>query len=307
MSQRMLTMYMGYREKVERKAPAPKRIIFYRDGVSEGQFKHVLEQELPLLKSKFKSHIGLPKFKINPTITMVVVGKRHHVRFFPKRPSDADRSGNVLLVQLSTAKLSIRQSSTSISRATVDKWCFSYNPLQVVTNNFPAFAIYAVGTSRPAHYSVLYDENHFSPDGLQALSFALCHVYARSSVPYLFLLRLYYADIVCSRAKIHYDPEAPNFEFSDIDTQLDDAQANRHLEAFKSGFKPLHATMQRLINRAANVVVTILDRQFWFGERSARVHHGLRAWLQLYSHLALVHSGPGSRNCHRYPPTGAKP
>lgn len=34
------------------------------------------------------------KLKINPTITVVVVGKRHHVRFFPQNSNDADRSGN---------------------------------------------------------------------------------------------------------------------------------------------------------------------------------------------------------------------
>lgn len=38
-----------------------------------------------------------------------------------------------------------------------------------------------LGTSRPAHYNVLHDDNGFSADALQALSFALCHVYARST------------------------------------------------------------------------------------------------------------------------------
>ncbi len=33
-------------------------------------------------------------FGIEPKITVLIVGKRHHVRFFPTRPNDADRSGN---------------------------------------------------------------------------------------------------------------------------------------------------------------------------------------------------------------------
>ncbi len=37
---------MGYRSSVEKVqgSTAPKRIIFYRDGVSEGQFAQVLDQ-----------------------------------------------------------------------------------------------------------------------------------------------------------------------------------------------------------------------------------------------------------------------
>ena len=32
--------------------------------------------------------------KLDVKITVIVVGKRHHVRFFPQTPKDADRSGN---------------------------------------------------------------------------------------------------------------------------------------------------------------------------------------------------------------------
>lgn len=40
----MIGKYRDYRKEVERKTNLdPKRIIFFRDGVSEGQFKQVLE------------------------------------------------------------------------------------------------------------------------------------------------------------------------------------------------------------------------------------------------------------------------
>ncbi|KAH9381144.1 hypothetical protein HPB48_020801 [Haemaphysalis longicornis] len=35
------------------------------------------------------------------------------------------------------------------------------------------------GTSRPAHYYVLWDDNDFDADSLQKLTFGLCHTYAR--------------------------------------------------------------------------------------------------------------------------------
>lgn len=48
------------------------------------------------------------------------------------------------------------------------------------------------------------------------------------------------ADIVCARAKNHYDPQA-GLDFSDSATQMDDSQAGKNLEAFKRNFKSLHA------------------------------------------------------------------
>ncbi|CCM03176.1 uncharacterized protein FIBRA_05298 [Fibroporia radiculosa] len=206
MSEHMLRMYMQYRSAREKKPnPAPKRIIFYRDGVSEGQFKQVLERELPLLKKACEN------LKINPTITVVVVGKRHHVRFFPQRAEDRDRSGNC-------------PAGTVVDR----ELCLGLSTL--------------LGTSRPAHYSVLHDENNFTPDGLQALSFALCHVYARSTRSVSIPAPVYYADIVCARAKNHYDPSG-GLDFSDSATQVDQQAADKNLEVFKRGFKPLHKNM----------------------------------------------------------------
>ena len=90
---------------------------------------------------------------------MIVVGKRHHVRFFPKNSTEADRSGNC------PAGTVVDQDITHPTE--FDFYLQSHGGL--------------LGTSRPAHYSVLYDENNFTADSLQSLSFALCHLYARST------------------------------------------------------------------------------------------------------------------------------
>ncbi|TFY72934.1 hypothetical protein EVG20_g92 [Dentipellis fragilis] len=238
MTSYILSMYMQYRQHVEKKAnPAPKRIIFFRgivlfrtgsavspltwvyaDGVSEGQFQQVLDKELVLIQK------ACAALKINPKITMIVVGKRHHVRFFPKSSNEGDRSGNC-------------PAGTVVDREVV-------NPVE--------FDFYLqshgglLGTSRPAHYNVLYDENKFTPDGLQSLCFALCHVYARSTRSVSIPAPVYYADIVCSRAKHHYDPRQ-NLELTGSETATNTEEQKATLAAFKAAFKPLHSKMSKLI------------------------------------------------------------
>jgi eukaryotic translation initiation factor 2C len=69
----------------------PQRILFYRDGVSEGQFEIVQELEIAALKQACADLDANYK----PTITFVIVQKRHNVRFLPGDRRDADRSGNI--------------------------------------------------------------------------------------------------------------------------------------------------------------------------------------------------------------------
>ncbi|KAF9198243.1 hypothetical protein BGZ49_001005 [Haplosporangium sp. Z 27] len=69
----------------------PKRILFYRDGVSEGQFESILSTEVKSIK---QACIELGDGYL-PPITFVVVKKRHHARFFPHR-NESDRSGNCI-------------------------------------------------------------------------------------------------------------------------------------------------------------------------------------------------------------------
>jgi eukaryotic translation initiation factor 2C len=108
----------------------------------------------------------------------------------------------------------------------------------------------------------------FRPDGLQQLSFALCHVYARAtrsvsipapvyceSTPVRHLARHRAnrrpldADIVCARAKHHFDPDSAgdvdlNFsESAEVQSRQsgsEGAGAARSLQRYKDLFKPLN-------------------------------------------------------------------
>lgn len=210
-----LTKWQAYRAAVEKNTQKPARLFFYRDGVSEGQFQQVLDLELPRIKG------ACAAFKIAPKITLVVVGKRHHIRMCPVNPGDADRSGNC-------------PAGTTIDAGLGHPTEFDY---------YQQSHGGLLGTSRPAHYSVIYDENNLSADAMQAMSFALTHVYARATRSVSIPAPVYYADIVCSRAKNHYNP-AGNLHLSDSATHT---EATSDLQAFKQAFVPLNPKQSGLM------------------------------------------------------------
>ncbi|RKO93090.1 Piwi domain-containing protein [Blyttiomyces helicus] len=155
----------------------PERIIFYRDGVSEGQFAEVLRSEVEAIR---KACTTL-EASYRPTVTFVVVQKRHHARFFPIRKEDSDRSGNVLPGTV------VETGVTHPSE--FDFYLCSHPGLQ--------------GTSKPTHYHVLHDENRFSADALQELTYRLCYLYCRATRSVSVCPPAYYAHLVAARARFH--------------------------------------------------------------------------------------------------------
>ncbi|CAF1275341.1 unnamed protein product [Didymodactylos carnosus] len=58
----------------------PTQIVFFRDGVDDGQYSKVINFEIPVIKNAFKAAYANEKF--TPLLTLFVVKKRHHTRFF---------------------------------------------------------------------------------------------------------------------------------------------------------------------------------------------------------------------------------
>ncbi|XP_057955824.1 protein argonaute 5-like [Malania oleifera] len=160
----------------------PHRIIFYRDGVSEGQFGQVLLHEIDAIR---KACTSLEEGYL-PPVTFVVVQKRHHTRFFPVDRRQTDRSGNILPGTVV---------DTRICHPTeFDFYLNSHAGIQ--------------GTSRPAHYHVLYDENKFSADDLQILTNNLCYTYARCTRSVSIVPPAYYAHLAAFRARYYIEGES---------------------------------------------------------------------------------------------------
>lgn len=163
----------------------PKRVIFFRDGVSEGQFQAVKEQELKMLKDVLRElKLEYPAVKI----TYCVVGKRHHIRFNALNDKDKDRkSGNVLAGTVV---------DTGITHPVEnDFYLASHGGI--------------IGTSRPAHYSIIDDENNFSPNEQEEISYSLCHGYASCTRSVSIPIPVYYADKACEYARYRFPPSRP--------------------------------------------------------------------------------------------------
>lgn len=64
-------------------------ILTFKSGVSEGQYQAVLDLELKPIQEICAETYRKKDFE-PPKITIVIVGKRHHTRFYPTSPQHAD-------------------------------------------------------------------------------------------------------------------------------------------------------------------------------------------------------------------------
>ncbi|KAF6761899.1 Piwi domain-containing protein [Ephemerocybe angulata] len=164
-----------------RNQAAVTHIIFYRDGVSEGEYDQVKSIEIADIKNAINDvwntspniqQGGFPK----PKLTFIVVGKRHHTLLFPSNPAGGDRTGNC------PAGVVVNTGITQPMPDIRDFYLLSHSAI--------------IGTSRSSHYVVLLNE--VFPGNtriLEELSYALCHVYAKATRSVSIPAPVYYADV----------------------------------------------------------------------------------------------------------------
>jgi eukaryotic translation initiation factor 2C len=174
----------------------PDNVILYRDGVSEGQYQQILDQELPLIRSACKQAYPATKTKAGfPKLSIVVCGKRHHTRFYPTQEAEADRSSNCA-------------PGTIVDRGVVEvrSWDFFLQPHACLQ-----------GTARPGHYYVVLDEIlrgravkaplQNAADALEDLTHNLCHLFGRATKAVSLCPPAYYADLLCTRLRAYLSNE----------------------------------------------------------------------------------------------------
>lgn len=124
----------------------PQIIIFYRDGVSEGQINHVVSYELAQIQRVLASLSEAP-FRLS----FIIVNKRISARFFVKNAHpDNPPPGTVV--------------DSVVTRPTrYDFYLVSQSVMQ--------------GTVTPTLYNVIYDTSGFKPKIIQMLTYKLAHLY----------------------------------------------------------------------------------------------------------------------------------
>ncbi|WVQ69267.1 uncharacterized protein L199_007484 [Kwoniella botswanensis] len=152
----------------------PEKILFFRDGVSEGQYAHCVQYEVEAIKRAAR-RFG----KYMPKVTFVICAKRHAMRFFAAKDEDRDRTGN-----LPPGTIVDKQVTSPMVH---DFYLQAHAGLQ--------------GTARPTHYVVVADENKYTADKLQKLVNDLCYTFARATRSVSLVPVAYYADIVAEKVR----------------------------------------------------------------------------------------------------------
>lgn len=190
----MLKTHLNNWRTLGRHAHYPENILVYRDGVSEGQYQTVFEEEVPLLRKACQATYPPDMTKKNlPRLSVIIVGKRHHTRFFPTTSGQNDMhiSGNC-------------KPGTVVDRGVTEEgfWDFYLQSHAAIK-----------GTARPAHYVVVLDEvlrdhakkmkepDQFAANELERITQALCYSYSRATKAVSICTPAYHADILCERAR----------------------------------------------------------------------------------------------------------
>jgi eukaryotic translation initiation factor 2C len=155
----------------------PEGIVFFRDGVGEGQFAQVLDNEVNAIRRACSSM----NREYKPKVTFLVVQKRHHTRLFPRREDAVGRCNNV-----PPGTVVDRQ----ITHPTeVDFYLVSHRSTQ--------------GVSRPTRYHLLCNDGDMTEDEIQDLTYYLCHMFSRCTSSVSYPAPTYYAHLAAERARVY--------------------------------------------------------------------------------------------------------
>uniref|UniRef100_A0A0K0D1W5 Piwi domain-containing protein n=1 Tax=Angiostrongylus cantonensis TaxID=6313 RepID=A0A0K0D1W5_ANGCA len=195
----------------------PESVIITRDGVSEGQYRMVIEDELSAIKEaccEFGALHGKESWE--PKFTVIVTTKRHNARFVV----DGERLENPKPATIVDTEV-VRKDLTEFymqSHKPIKVSCFllllviflpvthgSFSTISVgqIVINFLFTSVMSLnyGTAKPTAYQVIVDENEMSMDETQALLLALAFHHQVAELPISLPEPVYQADEWAKRGK----------------------------------------------------------------------------------------------------------
>ncbi|PIC15741.1 hypothetical protein B9Z55_022601 [Caenorhabditis nigoni] len=155
----------------------PEHIVIYRDGLSEGDFQRTLYEE-----KKSVENVCLriaPGY--NPTLTYIVVTKRHHTRFFLNYKEEG----------LPEQGFNVRP-GTLVEDTVTTRDFYDF---------FLATQVGQIGLARPTHYYVLWDSWKVPATFWPTITHALTYLFCRSTNTVNLPSPLLYAHLAAKRAK----------------------------------------------------------------------------------------------------------
>ncbi|KAF2643954.1 Piwi-domain-containing protein [Massarina eburnea CBS 473.64] len=201
----------------------PQNVLYYRDGVSEGQYNQVRKDELDVIHKAFEQVARRRDKKVEPfNLTAVIVTKRHNTRFFPVRPEDAmNNNGN--------CKPGTLVDSAVTKPFGLDFFLQSHNGIK--------------GTAKPTRYDVIQNDINISLTALQDFTHVLNHTYVRATLGVSYAAPAYYADRLCERGRCYlrnwYNPTPQtrqqfNNEKDRIEKDIQSRKPPKHTKSRKS-------------------------------------------------------------------------
>ncbi|KAI1702534.1 piwi domain-containing protein [Ditylenchus destructor] len=158
----------------------PKYLFILRDGVSHGQYKMVIEQELPAIEA------GCKAFDANysPKIVVVICTKRHMNRFF-----ETQQNGNGLaMVNLLPGSVMDEKFSTE---GLQEYFMLSHNPIK--------------GTAKVTAYQILVNQINLSKTQVQDFLHSLCFSHQIVNKAVSLPEPVYQADKLAERGFLNYE------------------------------------------------------------------------------------------------------
>ncbi|WKX92805.1 hypothetical protein Q1695_010667 [Nippostrongylus brasiliensis] len=153
----------------------PESIVITRDGVSDGQYRMAINDELFAIKEaceEFGNKHGRENWK--PPVTLIIATKRHNARFTVENKKENPKPATII--------------DTDVVRNDITEfYAQTHHPVK--------------GTAKSTAYQVIADENNMSMDEIQSLMVALSFHHQISGGPVSLPETVYQADEWAKRGK----------------------------------------------------------------------------------------------------------